>query len=161
MPSKRSGQSFGEAVMADDGGFAGAGNDPTNEAGAVANGDAEVAIAELFDDYQSGFNDYDVDRICDCFAMPAIIWQHEKGHVFADEDELIENIEALLKALEKEGVSHSEFHVASSHVSGSAALVTLDWTQENSDGEPVFEFTCHYQLIQDGSDWVIACIIND
>ena len=147
--------------MSDDGGYHGAGNGPSNRSGPGQNGDAEEAIAQLFDDYQAGFNDYDMDRICDCFALPAVIWQHEKGHVFNDDEELIENIEALLKALEKEGVSHSDFHVASSHVSGSTALVTLDWTQESSDGEAVFEFTCHYQLIQDGADWVIACIINE
>ncbi|POF34930.1 YybH family protein [Roseibium marinum] len=147
--------------MADDGGIAGTGNGQKNDAGANANGDAEEAIAQLFDDYQAGFNDYDIDRICDCFALPAIIWQHEKGHVFNDEEELIENIEALLKALEKEKVTQSDFHVASSHVSGSAALVTLDWVQESADGEAVFEFTCHYQLIQDGVDWVIAGVVND
>ncbi len=147
--------------MADDGGFASAGSGPDNGAGSRAHGEAEEAIADLFDDYQAGFNDYDVERICDCFALPAIIWQHEKGHVFHDEEELAENVEALLKALEKEGVSHSDFQVASSHVSGSVALVTLDWTQEMADGEPVFEFTCHYQLIQEGSDWMIACIVND
>ncbi|MBN9669348.1 nuclear transport factor 2 family protein [Roseibium aggregatum] len=147
--------------MSDNGEFANAGNGQTNGAGSGPNGDAEEAIAALFDDYQAGFNDYDVDRICDCFAMPAIIWQHDKGHVFNDEEELIENIEALLKALEKEGVSHSDFQVVSSHVSGSAALVTLDWSQETADGEAVFEFTCHYQLIQDGSDWVIGGVINE
>ncbi|GAB4576804.1 MAG: hypothetical protein Tsb0019_02240 [Roseibium sp.] len=147
--------------MADDGEFRRAGNGSANGAGGTAGGDAEEAIAQLFDDYQAGFNDYDIDRICDCFSLPAIIWQHEKGHVFHDDEELIENIEALLKALEKEGVSHSDFHVASSHVSGSTALVTLDWTQETSDGEAVFEFTCHYQLIQEGSDWMIAGIVNE
>lgn len=147
--------------MADDGGIAGTGNGQANGAGSGSNGGAEEAIAELFDNYQAGFNDYDIDRICDCFALPTIIWQHEKGHVFNDEEELIENIEALLKALEKEGVTHSDFHVVSSHVSGSAALVTLDWSQETADGEAVLEFTCHYQLILDDSDWMIACIIND
>jgi ketosteroid isomerase-like protein len=147
--------------MADDGEFRRAGNGSANGNGGSAGDGAEEAIAQLFDDYQSGFNDYDIDRICDCFALPAIIWQHEKGHVFNDDEELIENIEALLKALEKEGVSHSDFHVASSHVSGSAALVTLDWTQETSDGEAVFEFTCHYQLIQDDADWMIAGIVNE
>lgn len=147
--------------MADDGGIEKTGDGHTNGAGSGTNGDAEEAIAQLFDDYQAGFNDYDIDRICDCFALPAIIWQHQKGHVFADDEELIENIEALLKALEKEGVTHSDFQVVSSHVSGSAALVTLDWIQESADGEAVFEFTCHYQLIQDGADWVIACVVND
>jgi hypothetical protein len=64
--------------------------------GESADGDgAEEAIAQLFDDYQSGFNDYDMERICNCFALPAIIWQHEKGHVFNDDEELIENIEVL------------------------------------------------------------------
>ncbi|WP_305984402.1 DUF4440 domain-containing protein [Roseibium sp. MMSF_3544] len=147
--------------MADDGGIEKTGDGHTNGAGSGTNGDAEEAIAQLFDDYQAGFNDYEIDRICDCFALPAIIWQHQKGHVFADDEELIENIEALLKALEKEGVTHSDFQVVSSHVSGSAALVTLDWIQESADGEAVFEFTCHYQLIQDGADWVIACVINE
>lgn len=147
--------------MAGDGDFERAGNGHANGAGAGANGDAEEAIAQLFDDYQAGFNDYDIERICDCFALPAVIWQHEKGHVFADDEELIENIEALLKALEKEGVAHSDFQVVSSHVSGSAALVTLEWSQEDADGEAVFEFTCHYQLVQDGADWMIACVINE
>ncbi|MCV0424279.1 MAG: DUF4440 domain-containing protein [Roseibium sp.] len=147
--------------MAHDDEFSGSDNGQDNDARTGSNDDAEEAIAQLFDDYQAGFNDYDVDRICDCFAMPATIWQHEKGHVFNNDDELIENIDALLKALEKEGVTHSDFHVSSSHVSGSAALVSLDWTQETADGEAVFEFTCHYQLVQNGADWVIACIIND
>lgn len=123
--------------------------------------EAEETIAQLFDDYLVGFNDFDADRILDCFALPATIWQHDKGHVFNDEDELSENTEALLTALDKEGVSHSEFHVSSSHISGSVAMVTLDWQQENADGEIVFEFTCHYQLIQDGSNWAIAMIVNE
>ena len=65
--------------MADDGGMAKAGNGQTNGGhsngtGSGQNGEAEVAIAELFDDYLTGFNDYDAERICDCFALPATIW---------------------------------------------------------------------------------------
>ncbi len=122
---------------------------------------AEEEIAQLFEDYLAGFNDFDADRICDCFAMPATIWQHDKGHVFSDDEELLENIEALLAALDKEGVTSSDFHVVSSHISGSAALVTLDWTQETSDAETALEFTCHYQLLLDGDQWMIAMIINE
>ncbi len=133
----------------------------TNGAGTDPGGEAIEAIAQLFDDYQTGFNDFDAERIADCFALPAIIWQHEKGHVFSDEDELLENIEALLAALEKEGVTYSDFHVSSSHVSGTAALVTLDWHQENDNGDAVLEFTCHYHLIQDGDDWAIAMVVNE
>ena len=131
---------------------------PSQEAGAEG---IEEAIAQLFEDYLTGFNDFDPDRICDCFAMPATIWQHGKGHVFNDEEELLENIEALLGALDKEGVTVSEFHVASCHISGSAALVTLDWSQETADGEAALEFTCHYQLLFDGDDWTIAMVVNE
>lgn len=120
-----------------------------------------AAIARLFDDYLAGFNDFDAERIADCFALPAIIWQHDKGHVFHDEDELLENIDALLAALEKEDVSYSDFHVSSSHISGSAALVTLDWSQQNDSGDAVFEFTCHYHLTQNGDDWLIAMVVNE
>ncbi|MFD1695106.1 DUF4440 domain-containing protein [Roseibium aestuarii] len=132
-----------------------------DEAELAATSEAVEKINALFEDYLAGFNDADEERIADCFALPATIWQHEKGHVFADEDELLENIEALLDALDREGVVNSEFHVVSSHVSGSAALVTLDWVQETSDGESALEFTCHYHLILDGDDWMIASIVNE
>ncbi|MTI00224.1 DUF4440 domain-containing protein [Roseibium sp. RKSG952] len=147
--------------MADDTNSEYSGNGHANGPGAELGSQAEEALAQLFEDYQSGFNDFDADRICDCFAMPATIWQHERGHVFTDDEELMENIEALLKALDKEGVTHSEFHVASSHISGSAAMVSLDWQQHDGDGDVVFEFTCHYHLLQDGQDWAIAMIINE
>jgi len=132
-----------------------------NGSGVDPEAEAAEAIAQLFDDYQAGFNDFEADRIADCFALPAVIWQNEKGHVFSDEDELMENIEALLAALEKEGVTYSDFHVSSSHISSMAALVTLDWHQENDDGDAVLEFTCHYHLIQDGEDWAIAMVVNE
>lgn len=145
--------------MADD--FDSSGEVPDGTPGSAADDGPEQVIAQLFDDYQAGFNDYNPDQICDCFALPATIWQHEKGHVFHDDEELLENIEALLTALEKESVSHSDFQVVSSHISGSTALITLDWTQEDTDGEAVLEFTCHYQLIRAGDDWMIAGIVNE
>ncbi|WP_193568064.1 DUF4440 domain-containing protein [Labrenzia sp. CE80] len=135
--------------------------DPGAEPHDNGKSEAEEAISQLFEDYLTGFNDFDAERICDCFALPTTIWQHEKGHVFNDEEELLENVEALLSALDKEGVTVSEFHVASSHISGASALVTLDWSQESSSGETALEFTCHYQLLQDGDDWLIAMIINE
>ena len=135
-----------------------------DEFGALAStssSDTEAPINALFEDYLAGFNDADPERIADCFALPTVIWQHDKGHVFADEDELLENIEVLLEALDKEGVVTSDFQVVSSHVSGTTALITLDWSQETADGEAVLEFTCHYQLLLDGDDWLIATIINE
>ncbi|MTI43028.1 uncharacterized protein DUF4440 [Roseibium hamelinense] len=137
------------------------GNGHANGSGPDNGSAAEETISQLFEDYQAGFNDFDADRICDCFTLPATIWQHDKGHVFNDDEELLENIEALLAALDKEGVSHSEFQVLSSHISGGSAMVTLDWQQEGSGGETIIEFTCHYHLIQDGPDWAIAMIINE
>lgn len=123
--------------------------------------ESEEAIAALFEEYLAGFNDFDPEQICDCFALPATIWQHDRGYVFHDEDELMENIEALLDALDKEGVTLSSFQVSASHISGITAMVSLDWLQEDADGEPVFEFTCHYHLMFDGEAWSIVMIINE
>jgi len=147
--------------MTDDNGHPSAQNGHANGAGSDNEDGAEEAIAALFDDYKGGFDDYDADRICDCFTLPVVIWQFEKGHVFADDEELMENIQALLSALDKEGIVQSEFHVSSSHISGTAALVTLDWQQSNADGEIVMDFTCHYHLVQDGADWAIAMVVNE
>lgn len=121
----------------------------------------EDLIAGLFETYVNGFNDYDCQAIVECFALPAIVWQFGKGHVFSTAKALAENTEALLAALSEEKVTLSEFDVISSHVSGSTAMITLDWRQENASNEAVLEFTCHYHLISDGADWRIAMVINE
>jgi len=121
----------------------------------------EDQIAGLFETYVTGFNDYDCQAIVDCFALPATIWQFGKGHVFSSAKALAENTDALLSALSEEKVTHSEFDVVSSHVSGSTAMITLEWRQENASNEAILEFTCHYHLISDGADWRIAMVINE
>ncbi|PLX36925.1 MAG: hypothetical protein C0606_12925 [Hyphomicrobiales bacterium] len=118
-------------------------------------------MTALFDDYCAGFNDFDPEAIIDCFTFPATIWQFDKGYVFDDEEDLAENIDALLAALDKEEVVSSEYAVVKSHVSGPTALVTLDWRQFDGEGEPVFVFTCHYHLIHEHGEWLIAMIINE
>lgn len=123
--------------------------------------EAEAAIAELFEAYSAGFDDYDGEAVADCFAFPAVIWQFGKGNVFVDEEDLQENIEKLFAALEKEGVVRSEYSVLSAHVSGEVALVSLAWVQSDANDEPVFEFTCHYQLLFDDDEWLIAMIVNE
>ena len=121
----------------------------------------EAAIAALFEDYRAGFNDFDAETILDCFAFPATIWQFGKGYVFQDEEELAENIDMLLAAVDKEGVTYSEYATVACHISGTAALVTLDWNQQGEDGDTVLAFTCHYHLIRDDDEWLISTIVNE
>ncbi|MHC5654400.1 nuclear transport factor 2 family protein [Stappia sp. ICDLI1TA098] len=121
----------------------------------------EEAAFSLFDDYRDAFDDFDAEGIADCFAYPAVIWQFGKGNVFQDDEELLENIEKLLAALGKEGVVNSTYEVVSGHLEGDAGLVTLAWSQNDADGEPLLEFVCHYHLIYSGTDWSIAMIVNE
>ncbi|WP_310620971.1 YybH family protein [Flexibacterium corallicola] len=123
--------------------------------------DVELALAELFDRYADGYDDYDVNGILSCFTYPIVVWQLGDGHVFADRDELIENLEALLEAHRENGVVQSVYEFVSSHVSGSTAYVTLDWQQEDEDGETVFDFTCHYVLMLFDNEWKVISIINE
>ncbi|WP_349359839.1 nuclear transport factor 2 family protein [Stappia sp.] len=143
--------------MTDEQGAGNAMNDGVADDEAVL--DAEVR--ELFDDYCAGFDDFDADGVADCFAYPAVIWQFGKGNVFADDEELLENIEKLFDALDKEGVVRSEYEVLSAHVGGDTGLVTLAWAQVDAADEPVLEFTCHYHLLFDGDTWRIAMIVNE
>lgn len=124
-------------------------------------GDVDDAVLALFEDYQAGFNDFDPEQISDCFALPVTIWQFGKGHIFKDEDEIHENITALLAACEKEGVVYSRFEIVSQHVSDSCAMATLFWRQEDVDGRAIFAFSCHYHLIKEGEDWSIALVCNE
>ncbi|MAB00504.1 MAG: hypothetical protein CMN86_19725 [Stappia sp.] len=137
-------------------------NGAQSQAGETASVEAlEDAVLQLFDDYRTAFDDFDAEAIADCFSYPAVIWQFGKGNVFVDEEELLENIDKLLSALDQEGVVNSDYEVVSGDVEGDAGLVTLAWTQSTADGEPVFEFTCHYHLIYAGTDWSIAMIVNE
>ncbi|WP_417766795.1 DUF4440 domain-containing protein [Stappia sp.] len=122
---------------------------------------ADDGLLDLFDDYLEAFEDFDAESVADCFAYPAVIWQFGKGNVFQDDEELLENIEKLFAALDKEGVVSSAFDVLSTHVEGDAGMATLAWVQSDADGEPVIEFTCHYHLIYDGDTWRIAMIVNE
>ena len=118
-------------------------------------------VTELFDDYAAAYDDYDAEGIADCFAYPCTIWQLGKGNVFADEEELLENIEALLAVLEREEVVATRYEVLHQAVSGNTAHATLQWTQAREDGETALMFVCHYLLIHDDGEWVIATIVND
>jgi ketosteroid isomerase-like protein len=121
----------------------------------------DEGLLDLFDDYREAFEDFDADAVADCFAYPAVIWQFGKGNVFQDDEELLENIEKLLAALDKEGVVNSAFDILSAHVEGDSGMATLAWVQSDAEGEPVIEFTCHYHLIYDGDTWRIAMIVNE
>lgn len=135
--------------------------DTDTEEEAEATEPLDAAVLDLFEEYRAAFDDYDAEAIADCFAYPAVIWQFGKGNVFADEEELLENVDKLLAALGQEGVVNSDFEIVSGHVEGDAALVTLAWTQSDADGEPLLEFTCHYHLIYAGTAWSIAMIVNE
>ncbi|MEO0636227.1 MAG: DUF4440 domain-containing protein [Pseudomonadota bacterium] len=120
-------------------------------------------IAALFADYADGLNDFDADAIVDLFAFPATVWQFGKGHVFADADELLENVEALLAAFDGAGVVTSSFSIRSALQpdGGSSACAAVDWTQENASGEIIHTFRCAYLLLLDDEQWFIASVINE
>lgn len=117
-------------------------------------------IADLFEAYRAAYDDYDAESLADCFAYPCTIWQLGKGNVFADEEELLENIEALLAVLEREEIVETRYEITHQAVSGDTAYATVDWSQLRADGDEALAFTCHYLLIRDEEDWVIASIVN-
>ncbi len=121
----------------------------------------EDQITGLFEAYASGFDDFDADSVADCFAYPCTIWQFGKGNVFADREELLENIEALLSVYEREEIVHSAFQVIEKVLTGNVAMVTLEWQQEREDGDVALEFICHYALIESSEGWAVATVFNE
>ena len=51
--------------------------------------------------------------------------------------------------------------VRDSRVAGAAAFASVAWRQENSEGEPLHEFTCHYMLVAEDGGWRIATVVNE
>lgn len=120
-----------------------------------------AAIRDLFAAYANGFDDFDADMIADLFAYPVVIWQFDRGNMFEDDEELLENIEALLKVLDGEGVVRSEYEIQALSVSGPTALASVTWNQQREDGDVALSFTCHYHLVNIEGDWLIASIFNE
>ncbi|ESR26410.1 DUF4440 domain-containing protein [Lutibaculum baratangense] len=124
--------------------------------------EAEVpSLSDLFDDYATAYDDYEPQALADCFAYPCTIWQFGKGNVFADEEELLENIEALFGVLEREEVVHTRYEILHQAISGDTAHATLHWTHEREGGEEAMSFACHYLLIRDDDQWLVASIVNE
>ena len=118
-------------------------------------------IATLFQDYADGMNDMDAEAIADLFAYPVTIWQLSKGYVFEDADDLIENIETLLDAYDKAGVTYSEPEIGPTHVTKAAAFATISWRQQDEMGDVIHAFHCDYTLVKQHSDWLITNIVNE
>lgn len=118
-------------------------------------------VKEVIATYGAGLDDFDSDRILDLFQFPLVIWQFGKGHVFEDEDDLAENVDALFKVFEREKVAQSVPTVRECVVTGDRALAEVDWEHLDATGEPVFGFSIGYFLVKDSGEWFIATVVND
>ncbi len=125
--------------------------------------DAEAAIESLFEAYAAGFDDFDAEAILACFQFPVTIWQSGRGNVFNDEEELAENVDALLAVFEREEIVQSRFDIVEAAGDDGAAFAVLDWRQERDDGEAALEFRCRYALVRDetGTAWRIALAVTE
>jgi ketosteroid isomerase-like protein len=123
--------------------------------------DHNSEIRQIFADYSAGFDDADADQVTALFAYPATIWQFGEGHVFDDEEDLAENVEALVEVFDEAGIVLTTATVNQIVVHGTSAFASVAWRQENEAGEAMQEFTCHYMLIHADEGWRIATIINE
>ncbi|WP_062226568.1 DUF4440 domain-containing protein [Aureimonas frigidaquae] len=120
-------------------------------------------VQSVLDAYAAGFDDFDAEAVAECFAYPATLWQGGRGNVFDDEEDLIENVEALLDIFEREEIVHSTFRIEDAAFGQDSGAALLSWRQERADGEAALEFTCRYLFIRDGEDgaWRIATTVTD
>lgn len=122
---------------------------------------AETAIVDLFAAYAAAFDDADAEAVAALFAFPAVIWQFGEGHVFADADELLENIEALIDVYDEAGIVTSTPQLTGHWAQGAAAFAAVSWRQEDGAGEVLHEFACGYLLVAAEAGWRIAAIVNE
>ena len=121
----------------------------------------DAEIRALFDAYGAGFDDADASAVVALFAYPALIWQLGEGHVFEDEEELGENVEALIDVFDQAGIVVTVPEIRELRIAGAAAFATVAWRQEDSAGEALHEFTCHYMLVETDGAWRIASVVNE
>lgn len=120
-----------------------------------------AAIGALFEAYAAAFDDADAEAVAALFAFPAVIWQFGEGHVFADADELLENVEALIEVFHEAGVVATTPHLTAVSAEGTAGFAAIDWRQEDEAGQIIHEFACGYLLVAGDDGWRIAAIVNE
>ena len=123
--------------------------------------DAEREIRALFAAYGAGFDDADANVVTSLFAWPATIWQFGKGHIFADAEELSENVEALIDVFDEAGIKSTIPEVREVHAAGAAAFAHVLWRQKEDSGEVLHQFTCQYLLVNEDGKWRIASVVNE
>jgi hypothetical protein len=127
----------------------------------VSTPDAEGDIRALFAAYGAGFDDADAEAVTVLFAWPATIWQFGEGHVFEDEEELAENVEALIDVFDEASIAVTIPDVRDICIAGETAFASVAWRQEDESGEALHEFTCHYMLLRRDGAWRIATVVNE
>lgn len=120
----------------------------------------EASIEALFSAYGAAFDDADVDAVTNLFAYPAVIWQLGGGNVFDDEEDLAENVEALMDVFDEAGIVVTTPETAWLQVAGDSAAALVAWRQEDENGAVLHAFRCHYLLVRRGEDWRLAAIGN-
>ena len=121
----------------------------------------DEAIRSIFADYGAGFDDADATAITDLFAWPATIWQFGEGHVFADSEDLEENVEALIDVFDDAGIVLTLPEIREIRIVGTAAFAHVAWRQEDEGGEALHEFACSYMLVERDGEWRIATVVNE
>jgi len=122
---------------------------------------AESDIRALFSSYGAGFDDADPDEVTSLFAWPVTIWQFGKGHVFEGEDELSENVDALMDVFDEAGIVSTIPEVKDVRIASSTAFADVVWRQEDDQGELLHQFSCQYLLLEQEGSWRIATIVNE
>ena len=122
--------------------------------------DARAHIHALFAAYGAGFTDANVEAVLALFAWPVTIWQFGKGHIFANADELAENVEALIDVFDEAGIKSTTPEMIEVRVAGDAAFADVLWRQRDDPGEVLHVFACQYLLICEAGAWRIATIVN-
>ena len=123
--------------------------------------EAEQQIHELFTAYGAAFDDADPDSVTAIFAYPAVIWQFGEGHLFEDEEELAENVEALIDVFTSAGIVLTTPEIRRIVQDGSSAFVSVAWRQEDQEGEALHEFGCQYMLVRRSGAWLVSTVVND
>ena len=122
---------------------------------------SEAEIHRLFAAYAAGFDDADANAVTKLFAWPAVIWQLGEGHVFEDEDELAENVDALFDVFDEASIVTMTPDVRDIRVAGSSAFASVAWRQQDDSDEVLHEFTCQYLLVNRDGVWRIATVVNE
>lgn len=119
-------------------------------------------ITTMLSRYAEAYSRLDAVAVSKFWQFPAIISSVSHTNIFADEEELYTNVDALFAFYAEQGASRAEIRLGGIAQSlPGCAQIAVQYDLKDAKGKTIIGWTRHYILRQSAAGWRMAIVLND